>query len=327
MSTTNTMRPTDVERLLKIWALTDSPNAGEAAAARGKAAALLARCGRTVADIPDLLSAKAKAAPEPEPGGFTFYDINNPDHMAARAENDRKNRSARARKEAPEREAVISRYGSIDAAIALCAREVLVREAVNARRVPCDPPHQRWTKSLESGRYSDLPPHLRKALSDAYPLPSTIAEAGAEYDYWEQRDHDLGLVLEDTTNTQLDLCADGRREIVRGLLETGLRARSLHDVLIRQRYVVNLEYSAPEIGRAVLEDLQHLAKLSGPARQQPVQSGHARTTATDRRAEVIRLLSNADTARLSDREIARLVGVSPQTVGNIRRKNEASMAA
>jgi DNA-binding Lrp family transcriptional regulator len=43
-------------------------------------------------------------------------------------------------------------------------------------------------------------------------------------------------------------------------------------------------------------------------------------TASDRREEVIRLLSNVDTTTLADREIARMVGVSPQTVGNIRRR-------
>jgi hypothetical protein len=46
----------------------------------------------------------------------------------------------------------------------------------------------------------------------------------------------MGLVLEDTSDTQLDLAAYGRREVVRDLLETGLRAGSLNDVLIRHRW-------------------------------------------------------------------------------------------
>jgi hypothetical protein len=77
------MDPIDIERLRKVWALATSPNVGEAAAARDRAAVLLARCGKTIDDIPDLLAAKTTAAPKSGAGGFTFYDINNPDHMAA----------------------------------------------------------------------------------------------------------------------------------------------------------------------------------------------------------------------------------------------------
>ena len=177
--------------------------------------------------------------------------------------------------------------------------------------------------------YSDIPSHLRKALSAAYPLPTTVVEANAEYDYWRQRDHDLGLVLGDTSDTQLDLCAYGRQEIILGLLETGLRAQTLADVIARLRHVSASETTMgmPEMVDAALADVESLAAMAKAAPLQPVQSGQARTTATDRRAELSRLLSNVDTARLSDREIARMVGVSPQTVGNMRRKREAPMAS
>jgi DNA-binding CsgD family transcriptional regulator len=325
MSAATTIAPTRIELLRKIWARTSSSFAPEAANAREKAATLLARYGKTVADIPDLLAANAKTSgPAQEWAGFTFYDINNPDHMAAQAESNRKWRSERAGTEAPEREAVISRYGSVDAAIAPCEREVLLRESVLQWSTPCDPPHQRWTKRIGEweGPYSDIPSHVREALSAAYPLPTTIEEAGAEYNYWQRRDHEMGLVLEDTSHTQLDLAADGRRKIVRDLLETGLRAQTIADVLVRQRHRMAHEYSMPEVEQAVLADLEHLTKIAETAPRQPVQTGQARTTASDRRAEVIRLLSNVDSAHLSDREIARLVGVSPQTVGNIRRKHE-----
>jgi hypothetical protein len=58
------------------------------------------------------------------------------------------------------------------------------------------------------------------------------------------------------------------------------------------------------------------AKTASDASVQTEQ--HA--TARDRRAEVIRLLSNFNGPALSDREIARRVGVSPRTVGNIPRR-------
>lgn len=336
MSAASAIDPTGVERLRKIWALASSPNAGEAAAARDRAAVFLARLGKTIADIPDLLAAKAKTpGPSPGPAGFTFYDMNNPDHVAAWAESDRRHRAERARKEAPEREAVLSRYSSMDAAIAPCEREVLLRMSVRKWAIYRDWPNQRWIDSIDGynplSLHYDMPPHVKEALSAAYPLPVTIGEAKSEYDYWERRDRELGLILEDTSNTQLDVSAYGRQEIVRGLLETGLRAQSLADVLIRQRYLVDSESVMVEVEQAVLADLEHLAAMAELAPKSAVQNGHVhngqRETATARRAEVIRLLSNVDTARLSDREIARMVGVSPQTVGNIRRKHEASMPA
>jgi DNA-binding CsgD family transcriptional regulator len=331
----------DLDKLAKIWALTDSPNRGEAAAARNRAEALLKAHGKTIADVPEMLRqrqsatdrASAGGAPEPGQHGFTFYDMNNPEHMAAWAESDRTRRAERARKEAPEREAVISRYGSVDAAIDPCEREVLLRMSVRKWAIFHDAPNQRWTKSIDGSCelwIREMKPRVRLALSIAYPLPQTVQEAKTEYDYWECRDRELGLVLEDTRDTQLDLAARGRREIVLDLLETGLRARTLGEVLIRQRYIVARECSMPEVEQAILADLEHLAAMAerapapAPAPEAAVQTGRVhngqRETATDRRAEVIRLLSNVDTAHLSDREIARQVGVSPQTVGNLRRR-------
>jgi predicted DNA-binding protein (UPF0251 family) len=321
MSAASTIDPISIERLRKIWALASSPNVGEATAARDRASAFLARHGKTVADIPDLLATKPKASePAQGPFGFTFYDMNNPDHMAAYADIDRSRRAERARKEKPQRDAVIEAYGSANAVIAPCEREIQLRDAVRQWSVPREPPHQRWTERIGEwdDSISDIPQHVREALSAAYALPTTIEDAAAEYAYWERRDREMGLVLEDTSDTQLDLAAYGRKEIVRGLLETGLRAKSLADVLARQRHLVDCEYSMPEADRAVLADLEYLTEM---APEDTVQNGQVKMTASDRRAEVIRLLSNVDMTNLSDREIARKVGVSPQTVGNIRRKH------
>jgi DNA-binding CsgD family transcriptional regulator len=56
----------------------------------------------------------------------------------------------------------------------------------------------------------------------------------------------------------------------------------------------------------------------GPCASAPVQVGRL-MTATQKRAAVLSILDGED-AGLSDREIARRVGVSPQTVGNLRRR-------
>jgi hypothetical protein len=54
--------PTGIELLRKIWARTSSPFAPEAAIAREKAAAFVAKYGMTVADIPNLPAPKAKTS-------------------------------------------------------------------------------------------------------------------------------------------------------------------------------------------------------------------------------------------------------------------------
>jgi DNA-binding CsgD family transcriptional regulator len=317
----------DLDRLVKVHKLFNSPLHGEAASARARAEAILAKYGKGIEDLASVLRGDAQAKePQPDWSGFTFYDMNNPDHRAAYAEAERTDWTARARKEKPERDAVIKRYGSEEAVLAPCVREAKLREAVRQWSVFYDPPNQRWTKSIDgwTGLYSQIPTNVREALSAAYPLPVTIDEAWTEYSYWEKRDRDIGLILENTSDTQLDMPAHGRWEIVRDLLEAGLRVRTINDVLIRQRHFVGREYNMPNVEEAVLADLEVLAEMAKTPPESAVQTGHVhngqRETATQRREEVIRLLSNLDTVALSDREIARRVGVSPQTVGNIRRR-------
>lgn len=46
----------NLARLAKVWRLTTSPNAGEAAAARERARAMLAGIGKTLDDVPRLRS-------------------------------------------------------------------------------------------------------------------------------------------------------------------------------------------------------------------------------------------------------------------------------
>jgi hypothetical protein len=122
----------NLAHLAKIWKLTTSPNAGEAAAARNRAKALVERHGHTLADIPGLLSAAQQArGPAPGLGGFTFYDMANPDHVAAYQAADAERRAKRSACEAPEREEVLARYGgTVDDVLAWTEKESILRAAV-----------------------------------------------------------------------------------------------------------------------------------------------------------------------------------------------------
>lgn len=255
----------DLERLAKVWTLTSSPNAGEAAAARNRAKAMVEKAGKTLADVPDLLKGieLPEAAPSAEPESSAFDEKGTPDHGAAETKADRKRRAARAAKEAPARAEVLSRYGgSVDAVLDWTREERLLRDAVAQWSAFWDPPNQRWTRRIDGSDVTDLKPlteRSHRALERAYPLPKTITAAMAEYEMWERRDNDLGLVLQNTADTQLDLPAYFRREIVRRLLETDLVAASLDEVIIRQRYLVESSNSNDAIERAVLRDLEVLA--------------------------------------------------------------------
>jgi hypothetical protein len=254
----------NLDRLGKVWALTRSANAGEAAAARERARIMVEREGKTLADIPSLLRGKPipTDAPRPSPSGFTPTDMSNPAHRRPETPAEKKRRAERSRKEKPARDDVLRRHGGIDGVLAWTEKERLLRLAVAPWSVFQPPPHQRWTKSIDGHEVTTPgPPPARvvRALSDAYPLPRTISEAAGEYGMWQSRDRDVGLAVEASDNPQLDLSAEIRRDIVRRLMEVDLRAQSVAEVLIRQRHLVEMDtIGDPDIEKAVLLDLESL---------------------------------------------------------------------
>jgi hypothetical protein len=296
-------------KLRKVWAMRGSTHAGERAAAEQAAVRLVARFGYGLHDIEQLLAN----------GGQPI--------LKTAWEQEEKNRRQR---HAAEREAVIRRYGSLEAVLAWQPREQLLREAV-AHLCVFKKAKPDGVVSIDGWTLSSpraAPRRVMRLLSEAYRLPATITEAQEEFGYWATRDRDLCLALEsDPANGQLDLPAWLRYQIVGDLLGTGLRANSISEVLLRQRHLVNSGMFSAEIEDAVLRDLEHLAAGEcragvqiGQSATTIDQSGVRHATAKQRRAAVIELLSNLDTRTLADREIARRVGVSPQTVGNIRRR-------
>jgi hypothetical protein len=329
MSTVKAIDSKDRATLAKVRALFDSPVPGEVSAAQGRAAAILKKYGKTIGDIDVVLSAVEQA----KPAGFDFFSTMDDEiekkHPGWKAEQAQW-RADRARAEVTYRDEVLAKYGSEEAAQAPSPMEKDVEDAVAHLKRKVSKKYANGIFEVESlDGWTDgseaAPDHVRRAVEEALPLPVTIQQAKAEYDLWEERDRELEAAYGRTGgNSYLSIACGLRRTIVCELLETGLRARTITDALARQRYLVMREFSMPEVEKAVLADLEHLAAMAEMAPERSVQTGHVhngqRETTTDRRAEVIRLLSNVDTAHLSDREIARRVGVSPQTVGNIRRR-------
>jgi DNA-binding CsgD family transcriptional regulator len=235
------------------------------------------------------------------------------------------------RREAEYRAAVIAKYGSESAALELDERERALDVALMPliRRVMRQDATRSYELTTLDGWHAydkeDPPEQVAAAIKAAWPFPETVPAAKAEADYWSERSRERRAIWDDMADSPFSLPCDARRRLVDDALQTGLRAQSLADVVIRQRVIVEA-VSLPGHNEltAVLADLERLSEQENATA--PFHNGHP-ASATARRAEVVRLLSSLDTSGLSDREIARQVGVSPMTVGNIRRRMAAEALA
>jgi DNA-binding CsgD family transcriptional regulator len=320
-----------------VLALLDSPVAGEREAALARATAILQAEGKSFLDL-GALFASVVAAPVAtvwQPPSYADFcarqdeeEVRNPGHTARQAAAAAEER----RREAEYRAAVIAKYGSESAALEPDEWE----RAMDARLAPLIRDVMRQGASGASYEMTTLdgwhtydeedpPEHVAAAIKAAWPFPETIPAAKVEADYWSERSLERLAMSDDLAHCSLSLASDARRRLVDQALQTGLRGQSLFDVLIRQRMIIEAEVVPGQNElMAILADLRHLLKLGRPTA--PIQNGHL-ASATARRAEVVRLLSSLDTRSLSDREIARRVGVSPMTVGNIRRRMAAEALA
>lgn len=328
----------DLVKLGKVLALVDSSNEGEAAAAIESARRLLARDGKRFADLATMLmeagtTPPIPAAPPPSPPPPAPAAPSRSDTAPPRP--DFRGRRART---GVDTQAVLSRHGGRDAVMAPCSREKLLRAAVARWSVAQEAPNERWTHSLSGWTSASLPrhmpPEIRRAVETAYSLPISVAGAMAELDYWEKRGAEIAamrgldgqVVADDADPTlHLDLPAYARAIVIRRLVEHSLRAATIQDALARAEYWRAHSGRGTWVEAAILADLRHLAGMERAMRGQDgvdTDSGqptHFRT-ASERREEVMRMLADTDMAALPDREIARRVGVSPQTVGNLRRR-------
>ena len=184
------------ERLAKIIALWRSTqHDGERQAARGKAERIAKELGMSFE------AAVAADQARNNPGNSNIFagfddwmEAREPGHKAAAA----RQKAEKAAAHEARLEAILERYGSAEAALAPCERELLLHKAVERWRKPCDPPGERWTHSVDGWRsyfIENAPAHLHEAIRNANPLPETFAAARAEYDYWRAREREMADVL------------------------------------------------------------------------------------------------------------------------------------
>lgn len=311
----------DMDKLRKVWALMDGGKTeGERQAARLKAEAIAARAGLTLKAALSRLDAQDK---QPASNPFTatnpFQDFG--DWMEAR-EPGWKAREAQRR---ADREAarvarckvLLAEYGSEDAVFAPTETEAALRDAL-AHLVD-------GSNSLFAYRgfsfHKGPTPEMWQAMRGAVQVPETVQEAWAAHQAHEARTDARCAFCPDYTPWEWE---EAWKSALVHLLNN-LRTPTAEGITARLAW---LDYRAnqdttpdPEQEKVLVASLQ----ADFAAFVQSGQAGTAPPTQrpAQRRAEVRQLLRAG--LGLSDREIARRVGVSPQTVGNIR-KNEGAAA-
>lgn len=260
--------PTLPAQFAKLAALYRSSTfEGERETARRKAEALLAP---EVGGFDRALRIQAyhdarAAAPNNLFAGFDeMQEIDEPGHMARQAAQRADKRAAWLQRRA----ALVERYGSLEAVLEPCAREMALRKALKPWRVPAARPHHRWTRELKGWESltlaSKMSPDLRAAVERAIPMPTTYAEARAEFAFWQDRDDELQDAL--STSEQLlgdyglDRVCVARMEIIRDVVEHEMRLETLPEILERFRiYHARDNLDEADMEAAILRDLEALA--------------------------------------------------------------------
>lgn len=329
-----------LDTFAKVRTLHDrTTNAGEKAAAMTKMRTLARKAGLSVEEAVSKVDTKAK--PSPESGAQATADafnafFNSPEMRAERAEREAKRRVKAA--------GIIEAFGSEDAVFADTPMEAALRTA-------CEPllgPGETWNMLYRLDGWGGLdsrakmPASVGEAVAGAWPMPETVAEAWAEFEATDRLTGDRYTV---DYHCDPHLFVEARRYIVEDLLNTQ-PAKSLNDVRARLSWMewhnnreitpdlkeervrlATLRADIERMGRRIREqgegEVETTPSVQDGQEQGGSRSEHPRRTNADKRRDVLTLLrDNAEEsgiAPLSDREIARRVGVSPQTVGNIRR--------
>lgn len=295
----------DLDKLRKVRALmTGGATAGERQAATIKVEAVAARAGLTLADALSRLDAPAPASSTNFFAGFDdWMEAREPGWKAAKAER----LSERERKRLARCRELLAEFGSEEAVFAETEPERRLRLAL-------EPLEADW-HGLES--YGDWisgepTPAMWDAIRRACPLPPAVSGVWTELEAWEAL---VEARIAFVPDYDAPACIRARQAALEHLMDT-LPAPSVEGLRARLAWLAHL--NARKMNRDVKDDAALIATLRADfeAIAGGVQSG--RRSTADKAAEVRALLHGEP--GLSDREIARRVGVSPQTVGNWRRR-------
>lgn len=316
----------DIEKFRKVYALvTGGATEGERSAAKARASKIVERAGMTLSDA----VSKLDSQPKPKPASF-FADFE--DRMEAKYPGwKEKEAAARAERENVRQRKcrnLLKQFGSEDAVFAETEQECLLR--VTLEPLADWSEYSNSTDTYISGYAGwmcrEPTPKLWEALERAYSLPSDVQGAWAEYRHWRYLT-DARYAFD--TMYEMPIWVRAREAALEHLLDT-IPTRNADD--FRTRLLWLEELNSRDYSRDVHEDAALISTLRADfdalssagnlfttgapdARlRETVQTG--RRTNADKRAAILSMLDKQP--ELSDREISRRVGVSPQTVGNWR---------
>ncbi|PWE52894.1 winged helix-turn-helix domain-containing protein [Metarhizobium album] len=170
-------------------------------------------------------------------------------------------------------------------------------------------------------------PRACAAIAAAYPMPRTIGEAMAEVKVWNKLRWDRGVFHDDIYGYNEEPEVHVRTKMVEDFLATApvQNWQDLEDRFAWKKYEFESEYLDPVVRNdpfmdRIEDDFRILrdratTPTQSEERLQPAQNGQRRTNAD--KATMVREILTAEPS-LSDREISRRAGVSPQTVSNWR---------
>ncbi|MDG3578367.1 MULTISPECIES: winged helix-turn-helix domain-containing protein [Rhizobium] len=340
----------DTDKFRKVAALiTGGATEGERASAKARAEAIAGRAGMT------LKQAMAKIDSKPAPKSANFFEgfddwmeKREPGHKARQAQKnaDRQSRKAMRRAE------ILKTFGTMKAFFdATPMEEALIQAAKPFARREV---HEDWCGTrrnftVELGGCSDdiwmvenTSGEAKAAIRNAVPFPATIRGLLDEYRMWEALRRDRQAFIDGEYYPRRE--AELRSRLVQEELKTRPVA-SWDDMQARfdfKRFEWESQWLDPqerkdeeadrlEADFAILRDLyvKHCQPAEHPAQNPDDEKGlHSMEAPTagyrtnaDRKSAVLSALR--DNPGLSDREIARIAGVSHQTVSNWRRRLQA----
>lgn len=326
----------DLERLRKIWTLVErGGSAGERAAAKDRACAIAGRHGYVLEDIPVFLA-----------GG----NVHEAREVRERQQREKETQRQEAEETLAKKAALKAHRQALrDQANEITGRyegrlfhvmpdEHILVEAVQSYALPGWRAGYDWSSSA------------LEALRSALPFPKTIDNALAELNHWTTLREDRQFVRRAYRQASQDgdvmpEAVLKRMVILADLVQFELPINTIDDLMKRVSFqmdtrkgrqmseAINLEAILRDLAAvrqthiSETEELKtHISETEAPESPDPVQTTcppkPRHNMATGRRKEIEAILASPDGQKMTLREITSLVGVSPSTVLNIRRRME-----
>jgi len=272
--------------------------------------------------------------PKPKPASFfegfdDWMEAKEPGYKAKKAQKN----AARQDRHASRRTEILEQFGSIKSVLDPNAQEQLLMRAalpfiakwhtfVDACGTNRKVSSEFANISDNFFKLSDVDPAAVTAIKNAFPFPETICCAFDELKAWDALNRDRAHFYshhEYYFDLPIELRVELLREVLRSQpvaswddLETRFHYKSY---AWQQQWIDERDFEDGEWAR-LYADIRILRSAVEPSSPETVQNG--RRTNADKRAAVMSMLNTQP--ELSDREISRRLGVSPQTVGNWRRR-------